>query len=450
LSFEGPDMNRPLTMAELEVTHLGERRHRSPLPLADADVEGSGTFLHEDARTRHSIDARVDGDLSFETAGPRRDLFFDPASARAAIVTCGGLCPGINNVVRSAFYQLYHRYGVREVVGVRYGFAGMNPMTGHPPVALTPERVEEVHRNGGTFLGSSRGPQNVPVMVDFLEQREIDILLCVGGDGTMRGVHALWEEIERRKLPISVIGIPKTIDNDVPFVYRSFGFFTALEKAREVIQGAHVESKGVHRGVGLVKLMGRYAGFIAAGATLASQEVNICLIPEVPFRLDGPDGVLAALAHRLDERGHAVVVVAEGAGQGLFDAERGHDASGNVELHDVGTYLKQRIGEFFEQRGESVYLKYFDPSYLIRSIPANTSDSLYCDSLARHAVHAAMAGKTDMLVGYWHNVFIDVPIPAVIEREKRLDPHGGVWQAVQECTGQPHHYGEVVAEEVGA
>ena len=437
---------QPLTADELVVSHLGERRHRSPLPLADADREGGGSFLLDDARTRLSIDARDDSALAFETAGARRDLFFRPAETRAAIVTCGGLCPGINNVVRSAFYQLHHRYGVPEVLGIRYGFAGLNPMSGLPPVALTPEVVEEVHRNGGTFLGSSRGPQNVPVMVDFLEQREIDLLFCVGGDGTMRGVHALWEEVERRGLPIALVGIPKTIDNDVPFVYRSFGFFTALEKAREVIQGAHVEARGVHRGVGLVKLMGRYAGFIAAGATLASQEVNICLIPEVPFSLDGPGGVLAALAERLAERDHAVVVVAEGAGQDLFADDRGHDASGNVGLHDVGTYLKRRIAEFFAERGETVYLKYFDPSYLIRSVPANTSDSLYCDSLARHAVHAALAGKTDMLVGYWHNVFIDVPIPAAVKRTKRLDPNGGVWIAVQECTGQPHHFGEPAVE----
>ena len=330
---------------------------------------------------------------------------------------------------------------MRQVLGIRYGFQGLNPASGKPPVALTPELVEEVHRTGGTFLGSSRGPQNVPLMVDFLQDREIDILLCVGGDGTQRAIHAIHEEIVRRGLTISVVGVPKTIDNDIPFVYRSFGFYTALEKAREVIQGAHVEARGVNRGVGLVKLMGRYAGFIAAGATLASQEVNICLIPEVPFALDGPYGFLPSLAERLDERGHAVVVVAEGAGQSLFGGPRERDASGNLKLNDVGTFLKQRIGEYFQQRGEGVYLKYFDPSYLIRSVPANTSDSLYCDSLARHAVHAAMAGKTDVLVGYWHNVFIHVPIPAVVCRHKSLDPNGGVWIAVQESTGQPHRFG---------
>lgn len=444
----------PLTPAEFEVSSLGPCRHPSPLAL-DGPGQGGGSFIHDEVRVRHQIETGPgveDDGLGFERAGPRRELFFDPAHTRAAIVTCGGLCPGINNVVRSAFYQLYHRYGVPEVLGIRHGFLGLTPAAAKPPVALTPAMVEEVHRSGGTFLGSSRGPQNPALMVDFLQEREIDFLLCVGGDGTMRGAHAIHQEIERRKLSIGVVGIPKTIDNDVPFVYRSFGFFTALEKAREVIQGAHVEARGVHRGVGLVKLMGRYAGFIAAGATLASQEVNFCLIPEVPFELEGKGGFLESLAQRLEERGHAVVVVAEGAGQDVIAREiaRGGthdqeipeaDASGNAPLHDIGTFLRERIGHHLAERGDPVYMKYFDPSYLIRSIPANTADSLYCDSLARHAVHAAMAGKTDVLVGYWHNVFIHVPIPAVVRRQKRLDPHGGVWIAVQEATGQPYRFG---------
>ena len=441
----------PIEPDELEVASLGERRHRSPLPLPPADSGSTGSFVADNTRVRCRIEVPPDGsgedDVCFEKAGARRKLFYDPAKTRAAIVTCGGLCPGINNVVRSAFYQLHYRYGVREVIGIRYGFEGLNPSAGHPPIALTPERLEGVHRVGGTFLGTSRGPQNVPRMVDFLQEREIDLLLCVGGDGTQRGAHALAEEAGKRGLRISVVGIPKTIDNDVPFVYRSFGFYTALEKAREVIQGAHVEAKGVPNGVGLVKLMGRYAGFIAAGATLASQEVNYTLVPEVPFELDGPEGFLAALEERLEERGHAVIVLAEGAGQHLFEeAEVRRDASGNLKLHDIGRFFHQRIAEHFAARDKPAYIKYLDPSYLIRSVPANTADSLYCDSLARHAVHAALAGKTDVLIGYWHNVFIHVPIPAVTRRSKRMDPHGGVWMAVLEATGQPARFGMAVPD----
>jgi len=436
----------PLKQDELVIRDLGERSVRSPLPLPSENKEGTGSFVREGTKVRCSMQVPPEGpaqsEACFEKAGPREQMFFDPRETRAAIVTCGGLCPGTNNVVRSAFYQLYYRYGVREVLGIRYGFQGLHPGSAKPPVLLTPEFVEGIHHEGGTELGSSRGPQNVPLMVDFLQNREIDILLCIGGDGTQRGAHAIWEEVERRGLDISVIGIPKTIDNDIPFVYRSFGFYTAIDQARSVVQGAHVEARGVQNGIGLVKLMGRYAGFIAAGATLASQEVNFTLIPEVPFELEGEGGLLETLAERIEERGHAVVVVAEGAGQSLFPEEQeAQDASGNVKLHDIGTYLRDRIQSYFAERGVPAYLKYIDPSYIIRSAPANTYDSLLCDSLARHAVHAAMAGKTDMLVGYWHDVFIHVPIPAVVRRQRQLDPSGGVWMAVLEATGQPAHFG---------
>jgi 6-phosphofructokinase 1 len=279
-------------------------------------------------------------------------------------------------------------------------------------------------------------------MVDRLEQLGISILFAIGGDGTLRGASALAAEVARRKVDIAVIGVPKTIDNDIPFVYRSFGFFTALEKAREVIQGAHVEANGAKNGIGLVKLMGRHAGFIAAGATLASQEVNFTLIPEVPFALDGEDGLLAALERRLGDRGHAVVVTAEGAGQELFaDEPEERDASGNLRLRDIGVLLRERIRRHFTERGLEVNLKYFDPSYLVRSVPANTGDRLLCDALARHAVHAAMAGKTDLMIGFWHNAFVNVPIPAVISRRKLLSPVGGVWTAVLEATGQPADLG---------
>jgi 6-phosphofructokinase 1 len=447
----------PLEPGELAVASLGECRHPSPLSLPPSESGSTGSFVDDATRVRCRIEVRPgdgsgdDAEGCFEKAGPRQNLFFEPAATRAAIVTCGGLCPGINNVVRSAFYQLFYRYGVREVLGIRYGFQGLNPTAGRPPIALTPERVEGIHRIGGTFLGSSRGPQNTALMVDFLQDREIDILLCVGGDGTQRGAHAIAEEAGRRGLAIAVVGIPKTIDNDISFVYRSFGYYTALEKAREVIQGAHVEARGVPHGIGLVKLMGRYAGYIAAGATLASQEVNYTLIPEVPFELDGEEGFLSVLEERLRDRGHAVVVVAEGAGQELFaEAERARDASGNLKLHDIGPVLKDRITSHLAQRGVMASMKYFDPSYLIRSVPANTSDSLHCDSLARHAVHAAMAGKSDVLVGYWHNVFIHVPIPAVVRRRKQLDPYGGVWMAVLEATGQPPRFGRPVPAGPGA
>ncbi len=435
----------PLTSAELAVRTLGEPRFPSPLDLPAVSPEATGSFVPEGTRVRHRIDVDPGGEpagepVLLEKAGPRARIFFDPRATTAAIVTCGGLCPGTNTVIRSLYYELHHRYGVPRVLGVRYGFRGLTPQ-GEPPVEMDPHYVRRIQVFGGTVLGSSRGPQDVGVMVDTLAALGVGLLFAIGGDGTQRGAHEISEEAGRRGLPLAVVGIPKTIDNDIPFVYRSFGFFTALDKAREVIQGAHTEAIGAPRGVGLVKLMGRHAGFIAAGAALASQEVNFVLIPEVPFALDGPGGFLAALERRLDERGHAVVVAAEGAGQDLFgDRPAERDASGNLKLHDVGELLHERIEEHFTRRGKEVHVKYFDPSYLVRSVPASTEDRLHCDALARHAAHAGMAGKTDVMIGFWHHVYVHVPIPAANARTKRLSPEAGVWQAVLEATGQPRRF----------
>ncbi|MBX3415307.1 MAG: ATP-dependent 6-phosphofructokinase [Pirellulales bacterium] len=432
-----------LAQANLVVTNLGERRHRSPLCLSTTPGDGIGDFVLDEARVRYVIEL-PDGrspdatqDLLFEKAGPREQIFFDPPQTNVAIVTCGGLCPGLNNVIRSLFLELHHNYGVANVWGIRYGYRGLNPREGDPPILLTPQFVENIHRQGGTVLGSSRGPQDPAVTVDFLVEHQISALFCLGGDGTQRGAEAIHQEVARRKLPIAVIGIPKTIDNDIPYVTQTFGFSTALEKAKEVIDGAHAESKGAPRGIGLVKVMGRDAGFIAAGATIASQEVNFALIPEAKFSLDGEGGLLAALAKRLDERDHAVIVVAEGAGQDLLEEETTRDASGNRKQADIGPPLAARIVRYFESIDKPVNLKYIDPSYTIRSVPANVEDSLLCNALARNAAHAAMAGKTGVMIGYWHDAYIHVPIPTAVATKKRVAPESELWMAVEACTGQP-------------
>ncbi|MFP4547885.1 MAG: ATP-dependent 6-phosphofructokinase [Fidelibacterota bacterium] len=371
---------------------------------------------------------------AFNLAGPREKIYFDPSKLRCGIVTCGGLCPGINDVIRSIVYSLYHHYGVRSIYGFQYGFEGLIPEFQHPVIEMTPESVEDLHEKGGTILHSSRGPQNVEEQVDTLERMNIGILFTIGGDGTLRGARDIAEEIKKRRLKISIIGIPKTIDNDITFVQQSFGFETAISQAKAAIYSAHVEANGARRGIGLVKLMGRHSGFIAANATLATSDVNYCLIPEVEFSMEK---LLKALEHRFTYKNHAVIVVGEGAGQNLFEGKKEFDASGNVKFHDIGLHLKTTIKDYFQKLQTPINIKYIDPSYIIRSMPANPHDSVLCLLLGHNAVHAGMAGYTNMLVGSWNRQYINVPIPAAVSKRKKIDPEGALWNSVLATTGQP-------------
>ncbi len=434
-------VERPtLRPEQLEVSTLGPCRHKSPLVRSLQTGEGVGTFVPDEMQVLYEPRFRLGEEinrLSFQRAGARQELFFAPEKTRAAIVTCGGLCPGINNVIRSLVLELIYNYGVANISGIRYGYRGLNPEEGRPPIELTTAQVEGIHHQGGTILGSSRGHQDPRTTVDFLVDQKIDLLFCIGGDGTQRGAHKMAAEIARRKLPIAIVGIPKTIDNDIKFCFRTFGFYSAVAEAEKVIDRAHVEAKGVLNGIGLVKLMGRQAGFLTAAATLASGEANFALIPEVPFELEGPQGFLPALQRRLLAREHAVVVVAEGAGQHLLDDHpEDYDASGNRKLADIGMFLKQKIVEHFAASNMPARVKYLDPSYHIRSVPANAADSLLCERLARSAAHAGMAGKTDLLIGLWHNHLVHVPLGVSTGVKKQLSTEGELWTSVLALTGQ--------------
>jgi 6-phosphofructokinase 1 len=425
------------------IRNLGACSIPSPVAMSTVWGDGDAKYTTDQERVRYRIVENTGNDLpdlKFERAGARQRLFFEPKTTRAAIVTCGGLCPGLNNVIRSAFLELHYRYGVPEVLGIRYGFAGLNPAVAEPPLRLTPENIDHIHEHGGTILGTSRGPQPIGAMVDYLAGAGIDILLCVGGDGTLKGAKAIADEASARDLPISVVGIPKTIDNDVMYVSRTFGVLTAIERARHILECAHMEARSAFNGVGLVKVMGRHAGFVACGATVASQEVNFTLIPEVPFTLDGGNGFLAHLRRRLDSRRHAVVVVAEGAGQDLLPDAGERDRSGNLLLQDIGVMLKQRIVQYARAEGFPVDVKYFDPSYYVRSVAANSEDAIYCDQLARNAVHAGMSGKTAMVVSFWNGTYMHVPIDMVTSDSKRVDLESPLWAAVLATTGQPKRF----------
>ena len=407
-------------------------------------------FVPDGARVLMSADVPLLGWLreklgrepSFERAGPKAKIFHDPSWTRAGILTAGGLCPGLNNVIKGLVEILSFDYGIQTIYGIRFGYAGLNPDCSNTPLLLDPDAVDTIHEHGGTILGSSRGRQPTETIVDTLVRMNINVLFCIGGDGSLRCARDVAEECLRRKLSISVIGVPKTIDNDLQFVGPSFGFETAVAEATHVIRDAHVEAKGTFNGIGLVKLMGRDSGFIAAYAAVANPVVNFCLIPETDFDLDGPQGLLAALERRFRSgKTHAVIVVAEGAGQKFFqNAEDTRDASGNVLKKDIGDYLKRRISAYFKEKGVEASVKYFDPSYMIRSVPARGTDAIRCYLLARAAVHAAMAGRTNCVVGSAGDLYTLVPIKlATIERQQ-VSLNGDLWRSVTDATGQEFYF----------
>ena len=376
--------------------------------------------------------------LSFEKAGPLDKIYFDPTKTKVAIVTCGGLCPGLNNVIRSLVFQLTNRYGVTRIIGIKYGYEGFIPKYGHELVDLTPDLVDNIHNQGGSILGSSRGNQDVSEIVDALERMNINILFTVGGDGTQKGSHAIYEEITKRGLKIAVGGIPKTIDNDINFISKSFGFETAFTMANNILRDAHHEAKGAYNGIAIVKLMGRDSGFIAVSAALSVPDANFVLIPEMEFDLDGPKGFIKTLQNRLERKHHALIVVAEGAGQQFFANQAiVKDASGNELKKDIGIFLRDTIKTEFDKIGFRHSIRYIDPSYIIRSATAIADDSKFCNQLSQYAVHAAMAGKTDFVVGNWNGYFTLLPIPATVKERKKVDLNGDLWQSVIEATGQP-------------
>jgi 6-phosphofructokinase 1 len=441
-----PERAQRVVASDLEISILGSCEYPSPLAerLSQAAVHYVGQADRVLLDDRLSRVSEFTADLSrapaFELAGPRHKLFFEPEKLRCGIVTCGGLCPGLNNVVRGLVLELNHGYGVRNIVGFRYGYEGLIPRHGHQPVVLTPESVADIHHEGGTVLGTSRGNQDPAEMADRLVELGIGVLFVVGGDGTCRGAMTLVAELKKRGLSIGVIGIPKTIDNDIHFIDRSFGFETSFSAAVDVIKSAHVEAKGAKNGVGLVKCMGRHSGFIACHAALASTDVDFVLIPEVHVQLEGETGLLRLLERRLSRDSHAVIVVAEGAGQDLCEGSDGpasKDASGNARLSDIGTVLRDRIILHCKSRGLEITLKYLDPSYYIRSVAASPADSVYCWNMARNAVHAALAGNTEMLIGRWHGRFVHVPMPLATRFRKQVDVSGDLWTSVIESTGQP-------------
>ncbi len=433
-----------MSALDFSITKLGVAETPSPIKLSTHLGDSLANYVRDDERVLYDIDFTLDTVSEslpprglLERAGPREQIFFEPQGVHAGIVTCGGLCPGLNNVIRSIVMTLWYSYGVRQISGIRYGYQGLLPLSRYPVLALQPDVVRDIHRDGGTILGSSRGGgDRTTELADAIERLKLDILFTIGGDGTLLGALGIAGELLRRNKPIAVVGIPKTIDNDLSFVEKSFGFETAVSQAVQAVSSAHTEARGAVDGIGIVKVMGRESGFIAAHTCLAANEVNFVLIPEVPFMLEGEMGLLALLEQRLQRRHHAVILVAEGSGQSLV-ATQGQDASGNKKLGDIGIYLKQRVADFFKEGSLEVNIKYIDPSYIIRSTPANPVDAIYCGRLGSNAVHAAMTGRTACIVGMINNRLVHVPIAVTTSRRNCIDPESPLWRDVVMSTGQP-------------
>lgn len=387
-------------------------------------------------RTAHMVSLS----RAFVRAGPRERLHFNPSQVSAAIVTCGGLSPGLNNVIRELTHTLYSAYGVNQVWGIRGGFRGFLGLKDFEPIILTNELVEDVHHEGGTVLRSGRGGFDCEKIVQFLLERDISQLYVIGGDGTHRAAFKIHQECMEQELNVSVIGIPKTIDNDVDYIDRSFGFLSSVEAAQASIRTAKTESMCVSpRGIAVVKLMGRSAGYLTAYAALGSGDVDCVLIPEVPIILEGPDGILPFLEKRVAEKKYAVVVVAEGAGEEILGPSSGRDKSGNKMLQPIGEFIKTKIQEHFQDKGLECTVRYIDPSYMVRSVPANALDSVYCTELAQNAVHGAMCGYTGFSVGQVNSHGVYIPIPLLVATSPQtLNPNGLLWERVLSLTGQPH------------
>lgn len=429
-------LNNP-TEFDFQVEHLGEAQYLNPSSseIFVDDMERI-IFSSQLKNLKHQLETCTEIP-SFEKAGARQKIFHNPEFSQAAIITCGGLCPGLNNVIKGLVNVLEMDYGVKNILGIRYGYKGLTQASTQPPIQLNSLTVDQIHKQGGTILGSSRGNQDPEEMVDILQAKGINLLFCIGGDGTLKGAQAIAEAATRRQANISVVGVPKTIDNDLGFVEKTFGFETSVQTASEIITSAQHEAEGAENGIGIVKLMGRDSGFITATASLANSVVDFCLIPETRFQISGPNGIGAAVERRIKQKNHAVIVVAEGAGQELFTSkEKKIDASGNILKEDIGELLIEELTAHFKQRNISINIKYLDPSYHIRSVPANASDAVFCHLLAEYAVHAGMSGKTNLVIGFWNNFFTHVPIHLATKERRMVELDSALWRGVISATHQ--------------
>ena len=413
----------------------------------------SGGFIQKEHFTKLGRVVTADDGAKYIKAGPRYHVALDNEKVKACIVTCGGLCPGLNVVIRELVMSLRYNYGVQDIFGIKWGYSGF--YDDESWVRLTPDDVKEIHTQGGTVLGTSRGGFDGQRIAAEMLKRGINMGFFIGGAGTHRGIKELTKIFRQKKEKVILVGIPKTIDNDIPIIDRSFGLDSAVTESVHVIRAANVEANCNPNGIGLVKLFGRSSGFVAMYATLAARDVNICLIPEVPFNLYGENGLLDYIFKRLEIKHHVVIVVGEGAGFAVKDYDvkisGKTDKSGNPVLPDIGVLLKEEIKKKAKELGIEINLKYIDPTYIVRAGPANSFDCNYCAKLAQNAVHCAFAGYTNFSIGIVNNHTCMIPIDKISQEGvvRKIKTSDSDYLMMLASTGQPSFFPNVCpAEEV--
>ena len=431
-----------ITADDLAIARLGERTIDTPLRDLLGGREESVHYVTETDRVllddtlgvakRRS--AGTPAELpAFNPGGPREKLYFEPSTVTAAIVTCGGLCPGLNNVVRALVLQLANAYGVKSILGFRNGYSGLTDTSA--PLALTPELVRDIHNRGGTILGTSRGGQEPAAMVDTLARHRVDMLFVIGGDGSLRGA----QKIAAKPPPATAArrgGHPEdhrqrhSVDRP------------ELRLPDRVRPRRRVDPRRAHRG----RVHRRRRGTGQADGPAQRLHRLLCDTRQPRSRLrPDPRSLLPARqlpalpAQARRSAGARSRGRRRGRRAGAVPRSAETDASGNARLGDIGALLRERVTAHFAQHGTPLSLRYVDPGYAIRSVPANAFDAVYCARLAQAAVHAGMAGFTSMVVARWHGRFIHLPIALATATRNQVDPHGDLWMSVLEATGQPKH-----------
>lgn len=438
--------------------------------------------------------------LSLPEAGPREKLYFPQKRQRplnVGIVVSGGIAPGINSVIdgivqRHKLYSIEHRYDI-EIVGFNdgfYSFFNKNKITLYKKInnqIKVNENTAEFANDGGSFLKTSRYEEitgnDIELMnelVDKIYNEDIDILYIIGGDGSMRAANAIWEHAQLKtffnkyRYKLSVIGVPKTMDNDILWIWQTFGFLSAVEKAREVIEQISVEIKSNPR-IGIVQLFGSDSGFVVSHAVLASKSgvCDLALIPEYKFKLsDVGDFLVEKFIKKRDESfiPKALIVMSETAipddakdfvkyAQLSTDEEKAlfaylESEGFSHQIHERNDYLrsaglkivKAGLEEYFKRKKDKHNedliawdrIRFFtnEPRHVLRAIRPSCSDVIFAQRIGTLAVDNALAGYTNFMISQWLTEYVLVPLPLVILGKKRIPTTGIFWKSVLAKTNQ--------------